>query len=106
MIINKIKEFFFGKEEIMYPYDFAFVEFSDMGRRLGLKSDRNKVIIRWFINKYGNYEKKIYPHYSEARVHLLQTIHKIPVFDKTKEEVRFPVYSRTSPGEASYLQTR
>jgi len=79
--------------------------FQKVSLRLGVKDDKNKVILRYFINKFRNYELRKY-RYSEERVHLLKEIHKIPIFDKTKLDLRFPVYSRISPGEAKFIIAR
>lgn len=105
-IFQSIKEFIFGKSPIPdYPSDFAIIDFSPMAFRLGIKEDSNKIISRYFINKFGNYQLKKY-HYSEERVAVLKDIHKIPIFDKTKKEVRFPVFSRILPGEAIFTQNK
>lgn len=88
-----------------YPSDFAIIDLSKIAFRLGMKDDKNKVILRYFINRFGNYELKKY-RYSEERVHVLSQIHKIPFFDKTKKEIRFPVYSRIMPGEATFTISR
>ena len=96
-----------GKKEeaLNYPSDFAIVDFSKIALRLGVKDDRNKIILRYFVNEFGNFELKKY-RFSEERVHLLTEVHKIPVFDKTKQDMRFPVYSRISPGEITFNVSR
>jgi len=105
-VIELIKGWWQGPEApLSYPRDFAIIDFSKISLRLGVKDDKNKVILRYFINKFGNYELKKY-RYSEERVHLLREIHKIPIFDKTKLNLRFPVYSRISPGEAKFIIAR
>jgi hypothetical protein len=105
-IIEKVKRLFFGKKEkLEYPSDFAIVSFTKIALKLGLKDNRTKVILRYFINNFGNYELKRYA-YSEERVKLLKEIHKIPIFDKTNLNLRFPIYSRVMPGEAQYNLTR
>lgn len=105
--INFIIEIIFGKKQeyLDYPSDFAIVDFSKFSLRLGVKDDRNKIILRYFVNQFGNFELKKY-RYSEERVHLLREVHNIPVFDKTKKDLRFPVYSRISPGEAQFNISR
>ncbi len=105
-IVEFLKQWFYGSEDpLSYPNDFAIVDFSRISLRLGVKDDRNKVILRYFVNRFGNFELKKY-RYSEERVHLLKEVHKIPVFDKTKLDLRFPVYSRISPGEAKFIIAR
>ena len=105
--INFLARFIFGRKQKSsdYPQDFAVVDFSKVALRLGVKDDRNKIILRYFINEFGNYEQKKY-RYSEERVQLLREIHKIPVFDKTKQDMRFPVYSKISPGEIAFNISR
>ncbi|MEA3248153.1 MAG: hypothetical protein U9Q73_00430 [Nanoarchaeota archaeon] len=84
-----------------YPRDFAIIDFSKIAFRLGIKDDKNKVILRYSVNNFGNLELKKH-RYSEERKHVLSQIHKIPFFDKTKQAVRFPVYSKIMPGEATF----
>ena len=105
-IFNSIKEWFKGPQPKRgYPRDFAIIDLSKIAFRLGMKDDRNKLILRYFVNRFGNYELKKY-RYSEERVHVLSQIHKIPFFNKTKKDVRFPVYSRIMPGEATFTIAR
>lgn len=105
-IFDSIKGWFKGPQQKMgYPRNFAIIDFSKIAFRLGMKDDKNKIILRYFVNRFGNYELKKY-RYSEERVHVLSQIHKIPFFDKTKKEVRFPVYSRIMPGEATFTIAR
>ena len=105
-IFNSIKGWFQGQQpKTGYPRDFAIIDFSKIAFRLGMKDDKNKIILRYFVNRFGNYELKKY-RYSEERAHVLTKIHKIPFFDKTKQEVRFPVYSRIMPGEATFTIAR
>lgn len=105
-IFNSIMGWFRNPEpQTGYPHDFAIIDFSKIAFRLGMKDDKNKVILRYSINRFGNYELKKY-RYSEERVYVLSKIHKIPFFDKTKQEVRFPVYSKIMPGEATFTIAR
>lgn len=94
-----------AQPQLNYPSDFAIVDFTKFSQRLGVQDDRNKVILRYTVNRFGNYELKKY-RFSEERVHLLKEIHSIPVFDKTRQDIRFPVYSRISPGEAKFIIAR
>ena len=100
-----IKLFRRPRQTNTYPRDFALIDFSKIAFRLGMKDDKNKLILRYFVNRFGNYELKK-SRYSEERVNVLTQIHKIPFFDKTKQEVRFPVYSRIMPGEATFTITK
>jgi len=105
--ISSIVNFIFGRKEpkLEYPSDFAIIDYSKVSLRIGAKDDRNKLILRYFVNHFSNFELKKY-RYSEERVNLLKEIHKIPVFDKTKQDQRFPVYSRINPGEVKYIIAR
>ena len=101
-----ITNFFQGEIVPDYPRDFFIVQFSGVALGLGVKDNRNKVIRRFYVNKFGNFIEKRY-RYSEERVHALKKIHKVPGYDKTKnEEVRFPVFARIMPGEAVFKTTR
>lgn len=105
-IIEVLKRWWWGpKPEQGYPSDFAIIDFTKIAVRLGVKDDRNKIIYRYTVNRFGNYDLKKY-RYSEERVYLLKEIHKVPVFDKTKKDIRFPVYSRILPGEIVFTQQR
>lgn len=105
-IFSSIMKWWIGPQpSSKYPRDFAIIDFSKIAFRLGMKDDKNKVILRYFVNRFGNYELKKY-RYSEERVYVLSQIHKIPFFDKTKQEIRFPVYSRIMPGEATFTIAR
>ena len=105
-IFSSIREWWRGPQPLNgYPRDFFIIDFSKIAFRLGMKDDKNKIILRYFINHFGNYELKKY-RYSEERVHVISKIHKIPFFDKTKKDVRFPVYSRIMPGESTFTIAR
>lgn len=105
-IFNSIMGWFQKKQlQTEYPSDFAIIDFSKIAFRLGMKDNKNKVILRYFVNRFGNYDLKKY-RYSEERVYVLSKIHKIPFFDKTKKEIRFPVYSKIMPGEATFTIAR
>lgn len=92
----------FRKKEINYPEDFALIRMSNPSLNQGIKNNRNKIILRYSINKYGNRELRKYP-YSEIRVKTLQEIYRIPIADLTRKETKFPIFSRSLPGEVSYL---
>jgi hypothetical protein len=102
---ESIISIFIRKKELKYPADFALIDFSPIALQRGLKGNRNKLIYRHFINRFGNMDLKIL-RYSEERVSSLRVIHKIPIYDKTQKEARFPVFAKILPGEASYLVNR
>ena len=97
-----ILDFFRKKPKPRYPASFGLVDWTQVSQELGLKGKRNKIILWYKRNKFGNLEIKKY-RYSEERVHTLQTIHKIPIFDKTLQEGRYPVFARILPGETSFI---
>jgi len=103
-MFNNIKEFFgFGKKEAPhYPSDWAMVDWSSGALENGITDNHNKIITRFFYNKFGYLKTKVYP-FSEPRVYALRTIHKVPVYDKTIfKKQRFPVYGRITPSEAKF----
>ena len=104
-MIQWIKNLIFGKEKLKYPNDFFIVDYSPLAQEYGFKDNKNKLIFRYFMNNYGNIELKKY-RYSEERVMALNEIHKIPGYDKTKKEVRFPVFSRILPGEVRFTEEK
>ena len=105
-MIEWFKNWLYGpQQKLNYPNDFALVDFTQHAMRLGVKDDKNKIIKRYTVNRFGNYQLKKY-RYSEERIFVLQEVHKIPIFDKTKLNVRFPVHSRILPGEAQFIVTR
>jgi len=101
-MFNWIKNFR-KKERLSYPSDWAMITFSDTAIEKGVKDDRNKIIKRFFFNKFGNMKDKKYP-YTEERVNSLQEIHKIPIIDRTQQEVRFPIFSKVTLNEARYIK--
>jgi len=103
-IIDWIYKIFKKEEKRNYPKDFAFIVFSDQSSRTGVTDDSQKLIIRYSVNKYGNYSKKKM-RYSEERVNNFKNILKIPIHDKTKNQ-KFTVSSDINPGEASFLISR
>lgn len=88
-----------------FPRDWAVIEFTSHALNLGVKGDKNKIIRRFFINKFGKIEEKRY-RYSPERVYALQEIHKVPVYDKTTVDIKFPIYSRVLPGEVQFISGR
>lgn len=101
-MIKEILKMIFGrKKEINYPVDFALIDFSPIALQHNLTDDENKIISRYYFNNYGNRIVKRYK-YSEARVHALREASNIPVYDKTKQEIRFPVFAQILPSEVAY----
>jgi len=101
-IFEFIKNIFKKKEKLDYPRDFALIDFSEVATGLGVKGDKNKIITRFFTNRFGNLETKKY-RYSEERVDILRNLHHVPVHDKTTQQIKFPIFSRILPGEINFL---
>lgn len=105
-VINAVLKTKFGEEEVPpYPKDFALIDYSPIAKQNGIKDEQNKLIYRYFYDGFGNVVMKKY-RYSKARVKSLQEVHKIPIFDKTKEEERFPVFHKVLPSEIEYTITK
>ncbi len=101
-LIKIIKKIIFGEKEVRRPIPFAIVKFTKSSLKENIKDDENKIIEEWFVNKFGNLDKKVYK-YSEAMVNILEK-GGIPVVDKTREEQKFPVFFREIPGEIKYTR--
>jgi len=103
-MIKKIIRIIFGKkEEIYYPNDFILIDYSPIAKQNGIRDDQNKIIYRYSFDEFGNIVLKKYP-YSKARLKALQEINKIPFYDKTKQEDRFPVWAKILPSEIMYTK--
>lgn len=101
-IIKILKSIFGFKERIPdYPYDWGLVDFSSIALENGIDDDQNKMIIRYLYDKFGNLIRKT-KRYSKERVYAMKMIRRIPIRDKTRKIIRFPVYTKSSPGEIEY----
>jgi len=96
-IIHKIKNMFKKEVRLNYPDDFAIVKFSDIAFENGIKGDSNKIIKRYFYDNFGNLKNKKY-RYSQERISVLREVLNIPIFDKTEEELTFPVIGKIGLG--------
>ena len=47
------------KEELQYPDEIAIVDYTPTALENGIKDNRNKIIKRYFYNKFGNLQPKI-----------------------------------------------
>lgn len=89
------------EKELGYPYEFALIEYSPVALSNNILDDQNKIIYHYFHDEMGNVVvKKL--RYSPARVISMQEVHSIPVYDKTKQEIKFPVFSTILPSEVVY----
>ena len=95
----------FGKKKekkLDWPSHFLLVMLTPYALEDGTEDDANKIIIRRFADKYGYYVDEIY-RYSKERLHSLQTTYNIPMFDKTEEGAKLPIYARIQPGEIKFI---
>lgn len=88
------------KPKLDYPIPFALIKYTETALQNNIKDDQNKIILKYYKNRYGMTSIKKYK-YSEAMVYLLES-QGVPVYDKTKQTQRFPVYVREIPGEIIY----
>lgn len=105
MTLKKIYYWIIGKEykeeAPSYPPDFAIIDFSPIAKQNGIFDEQNKIIYRYFFDKYGNRTIKKY-RYSRARIHSFQEVLKIPIFNKTIKEEVLPVFAKILPREIQY----
>ena len=102
-MIKKIKKFLgFKEKELKYPIPFYLVKYTDISLQNNIRDNQNKIIVHYFLNKYGNIDVKKYK-YTEQMVNILNK-KGIPGFDKTKTEQRFPVFLKELPGEITYTK--
>jgi len=103
-IKNILTNLFKKKEEIYYPPEFALIDFSKSALGDNIIDEQNKIIYHYkydiLLDKFILKKYK----YSKARFFALKEIRKIPVYDKTKFEIRFPVFARILPSEVEYSQ--
>lgn len=101
-IFKRIWNYFFGGEVPPYPVPFGIISYSPEALDEGIADEQNKIIIVFDFDKIGNKVQKIFP-YSASRVYALENEAKIPIYDKTEKEDRYPVWLRSDPQELSYL---
>ena len=91
-IIEKIKSIFKKKKKYPLPQVFGLIEWNEYSKRFGVGGDINKQIV---IYEYGR-PSMFYP-YSEEIAESIINILKIPIFDFTKESVKFDVFDEYNP---------
>lgn len=91
-----MKNLFKKKEGLDYPNDFAIIKFSEVAFDSGIKGNSNKIIERYYYNGDGNLNVKKY-RYSQERAFALRES-GVPIFDKTEQELTFPVAGRIELG--------
>ena len=102
MKIKDILNYFKREEKLDYPDDFGIIKFTEVAFENGVKDDSNKVIERYFYDKYGNLKMKSY-RYSPERVASLRECFEIPIYDKTEEELTFPIIGRIKLGVIKFI---
>lgn len=106
-MIWKVLSKIFGKKEeaITYPPEYGIIVYNQAALRNGLEDTPNKLIIRYRYN-YRTDKIDIYRvyGYSDSLLHNLKEKLKIPIYDGTKKEIKFPVYEEINLSEVSYLK--
>jgi len=99
---------FIKRDILLYPSDnipmripSGIVFYSPESSEEGVSDNQNKLIVIMSFDQFGNIKKTIKP-YSPERVFALENENKIPVYDGTQKEERFPIFDRALPQEISY----
>ena len=100
--MNKILGYFKKEKKLDYPSEFMIIKFTEVAFESGVKDDSNKIIERYYFDKYGNLKVKTY-RYSPERVVSLRECFQIPVYDKTEEELTFPIIGRIKLGLIKFI---
>jgi len=96
-----IENWFNPKNRIEYPDEFAFIKFSDIAFESGAQGDSNKIIERYSYDTMGNLKVKMY-RYSKERAFAFRETLGIPVFDKTEQELTFPIAGKIELGVVKF----
>ncbi len=94
-------ELFKKKQELEYPNTFYLIKFSDTAFEMGVRDDSNKIIEVYSYDLLGNLQIKKYS-YSHERVHALRQVYEIPGYDKTGEELTFPIIGKIELGVVKF----
>ncbi len=100
-MIKFIKNWFKKKERLDYPNDFYIIRFTEVAFDGGIKGDSNKIIERYYYDSMGNLKIKKY-RYSQERVSVLRETLGIPGYDKTEQELTFPIVGRIEMGVVKF----
>lgn len=100
MILNKLpswakKILNIEEQELRYPIPYAIVKYTSSALEKNIQDDQNKLIYKYFYNKYGNLDLKKYK-YSQAMINIIRN-QGVPVYDKTKSPQQFPVFVEELP---------
>ena len=106
-ILNKTIEFLeiFKKEEEKYPPEFGIVIYNKNAVNNGIEDNPNKLIVRYKYNEKSERLEvyRVYG-YSDSLFHTLKYKQKIPMYDQTKQEIKFPIYSEIKLDELKYIK--
>ena len=97
----KLIELFKKKQEFEYPNTFYLIKFSDTAFEMGVRDDSNKIIEVYSYDSMGNLQIKKY-RYSPERVHSLRKVYGIPGYDKTGDELTFPIVGKIELGVVKF----
>lgn len=94
---------FFKEKKLEYPPEFFIVNYSESSLKSGIEDNQNKVIIRYRTNfRTGRIEPFKYYGYSDSIIYKLRNVLKIPGYDNTDKEIKFPIYDEINLNEISY----
>lgn len=91
------------KEELQYPSEFLMVTYTKYAIEDGTEDDSNKIIIRYWWDKFDNRRATRY-RYTPERLDSLRKVYRIPVHDKTKSEILLPIFAKLNPSEIKFLE--
>ena len=97
----KLIELFKKKPQIDYPNSFYFIKFSDVAFEMGVRDNSNKIIEVYSYDSLGNLQVKKY-RYSPERVNALRKVYGMPGYNKTGEELTFPIVGRIELGVVKF----
>ncbi len=97
----KLSELFRKKQELNYPPSFYIIKFSDTAFEMGVRDDSNKIIEVYSYDSLGNLQTKKY-RYSPERVYSLREVYGIPGYDRTGEELTFPIVGKIEMGVVKF----
>jgi|GEM_PF-2304210 hypothetical protein len=105
-IINKISfGWLFKENKQQYPPEFAIVIYNKTAINNGVEDNPNKLIVRY---KYNEKVEKLEPFrvygYSDSLFQTLKHKLKIPIYDQTLKEIKFPIFSEINLDEIRYIK--
>ena len=102
-IFKKLFHFFKKEKPETYPKEFAIVVYNETALRTGISDLSNKIVLRYRYNpKTDKIEIYRTYGYSDSFVYNLKTKLKIPIYDQTEKEIKFPVFEEILLDEVAY----